>query len=198
MCDMDAHNIIKLFEQNPVVVPRKLFTEARRLNLTPVEFNLVIHLLEMIGEGIEMPLPSELGDRMNVAESEARAVLLGLLQKELIAIDASAEVERYSLLPLFLALEEGAAPEKSAHSLNENIIHTFEREFGTITPFEIEQIVGWLTEDGFSEELIMAALREAKLRNVRNFKYMDKILRVWQDHNVESLEDLVDYQRRKK
>ncbi|UTT41690.1 DnaD domain-containing protein [Exiguobacterium aurantiacum] len=195
---MDAHNIIKLFEQNPVVVPRKLFTEARRLNLTPVEFNLVIHLLEMIGEGIEMPLPSELGDRMNVAESEARAVLLGLLQKELIAIDASAEVERYSLLPLFLALEEGATSEKSAHSLNENIIHTFEREFGTITPFEIEQIVGWLTEDGFSEELIMAALREAKLRNVRNFKYMDKILRVWQDHNVESLEDLVDYQRRKK
>jgi len=198
MCDMDAHNIIKLFEQNPVVVPRKLFTEARRLNLTPIEFNLVIHLLEMIGEGIEMPLPSELGDRMNVAESEARAVLLGLLQKELIAIDASAEVERYSLLPLFLALDEGATSEKSAHSLNENIIHTFEREFGTITPFEIEQIVGWLTEDGFSEELIMAALREAKLRNVRNFKYMDKILRVWQDHNVESLEDLVDYQRRKK
>lgn len=195
---MDAHNIIKLFEQNPVVVPRKLFTEARRLNLTPVEFNLVIHLLEMIGEGIEMPLPSELGDRMNVAESEARAVLLGLLQKELIAIDASAEVERYSLLPLFLALEEGATPDKSTHSLNENIIHTFEREFGTITPFEIEQIVGWLTEDGFGEELIMAALREAKLRNVRNFKYMDKILRVWQDHNVESLEDLVDYQRRKK
>ncbi|TCI23105.1 DnaD domain protein [Exiguobacterium sp. SL-10] len=195
---MDAHNIIKLFEQNPVVVPRKLFTEARRLNLTPIEFNLVIHLLEMIGEGIEMPLPSELGDRMNVAESEARAVLLGLLQKELIAIDASAEVERYSLLPLFLALDEGATSEKSAHSLNENIIHTFEREFGTITPFEIEQIVGWLTEDGFSEELIMAALREAKLRNVRNFKYMDKILRVWQDHNVESLEDLVDYQRRKK
>ena len=89
---MDAHNLIKLFEQNPVVVPRKLFTEARRLNLSPVEFNLIIHLLEMTGEGIEMPLPSELGDRMNVAESEARAVLLGLLQKELIAIDASAEV----------------------------------------------------------------------------------------------------------
>lgn len=195
---MDAHNLIKLFEQNPVVVPRKLFTEARRLDLSPVEFNLIIHLLEMTGEGIEMPLPSELGDRMNVAESEARAVLLGLLQKELIAIDASAEVERYSLLPLFTALEEGVTTEKSTHSLNESIIHTFEREFGTITPFEIEQIVGWLTEDGFSEELIMAALREAKLRNVRNFKYMDKILRVWQDHNVESLEDLVDYQRRKK
>ncbi|MCT4775941.1 MULTISPECIES: DnaD domain-containing protein [Exiguobacterium] len=195
---MDAHNLIKLFEQNPVVVPRKLFTEARRLNLSPVEFNLIIHLLEMTGEGIEMPLPSELGDRMNVAESEARAVLLGLLQKELIAIDASAEVERYSLLPLFTALDGEVTPEASTHSLNESIIHTFEREFGTITPFEIEQIVGWLTEDGFSEELIMAALREAKLRNVRNFKYMDKILRVWQDHNVESLEDLVDYQRRKK
>lgn len=195
---MDAHNLIKLFEQNPVVVPRKLFTEARRLDLSPVEFNLVLHLLEMTGEGIEMPLPSELGDRMNVAESEARAVLLGLLQKELIAIDASAEVERYSLLPLLIALEGETTPKATTHSLNENIIHTFEREFGTITPFEIEQIVGWLTEDGFSEELIMAALREAKLRNVRNFKYMDKILRVWQDHNVESLEDLVDYQRRNK
>ncbi|OGX77849.1 DnaD domain protein [Exiguobacterium sp. SH3S2] len=195
---MDAHNLIKLFEQSPVVVPRKLFTDARRLNLNPVEFCLVVHLLELTGEGIEMPLPSELGDRMNVPESEARSVLLGLLQKELVAIDASAEVERYSLLPLFQALEEDGAPEKNTQSLNENLIHTFEREFGTITPFEIEQIVGWLTEDGFSEELILAALREAKLRNVRNFKYMDKILSVWQDHKVESLEDLVEYQRRKK
>lgn len=195
---MDAHNLIKLFEQSPVVIPRKLFTDARRLNLNPVEFCLVVHLLELTGEGIEMPLPSELGDRMNVPESEARSVLLGLLQKELVAIDASAEVERYSLLPLFQALEGDAVPAKNTQSLNENLIHTFEREFGTITPFEIEQIVGWLTEDGFSEELILAALREAKLRNVRNFKYMDKILSVWQDHNVESLEDLVDYQRRKK
>lgn len=194
---MDAHKLVQLFEQSPVVVPRKLFTDARRLNISPVEFSLIVHLLEMTGEGIVMPLPSELGDRMNVSENEARSVLLGLLQKELIAIDASTDGERYSLLPLFEALQSSEV-KSSEPSINENIIHTFEREFGTITPFEIEQIVGWMTEDGFNEELIMAALREAKLRNVRNFKYMDKILRVWQDHNVESLEDLVEYQRRNK
>ncbi|WP_214740308.1 MULTISPECIES: DnaD domain protein [unclassified Exiguobacterium] len=194
---MDAHQLIQLFEQSPVVIPRKLFTDARRLDLSPVEFSLIVHLLEMTGEGIVMPLPSELGKRLNISENEARSVLLGLLQKELIAIDASTAGERYSLLPLFKALqgEEKSAPQQT---LSENIIHTFEREFGTITPFEIEQIVGWMTEDGFSEELIMAALREAKLRNVRNFKYMDKILRVWQDHHVESLEDVVEYQRRNK
>ncbi|WP_214813356.1 DnaD domain protein [Exiguobacterium sp. s196] len=194
---MDAHQLIQLFEQSPVVIPRKLFTDARRLDLSPVEFSLIVHLLEMTGEGIVMPLPSELGKRLNVSENEARSVLLGLLQKELIAIEASSDGERYSLLPLFEALqgEEKVVPQQT---LNENIIHTFEREFGTITPFEIEQIVGWMTEDGFSEELIMAALREAKLRNVRNFKYMDKILRVWQDHHVESLEDVVEYRRRNK
>ncbi|QPI66531.1 DnaD domain protein [Exiguobacterium sp. PBE] len=194
---MDAHQLIQLFEQSPVVIPRKLFTDARRLDLSPVEFSLIVHLLEMTGEGIVMPLPSELGKRLNVSENEARSVLLGLLQKELIAIDASSDGERYSLLPLFEALQ-GEEKVASQQTLNENIIHTFEREFGTITPFEIEQIVGWMTEDGFSEELIMAALREAKLRNVRNFKYMDKILRVWQDHHVESLEDVVEYQRRNK
>lgn len=194
---MDAHQLIQLFEQSPVVIPRKLFTDARRLDLSPVEFSLIVHLLEMTGEGIVMPLPSELGKRLNVSENEARSVLLGLLQKELIAIDASSDGERYSLLPLFEALQ-GDEKVEPQQTLNENIIHTFEREFGTITPFEIEQIVGWMTEDGFSEELIMAALREAKLRNVRNFKYMDKILRVWQDHHVESLEDVVEYQRRNK
>lgn len=194
---MDAHQLIQLFEQSPVVIPRKLFTDARRLDLSPVEFSLIVHLLEMTGEGIVMPLPSELGKRLNVSENEARSVLLGLLQKELIAIDASSDGERYSLLPLFEALQ-GEEKVALQQTLNENIIHTFEREFGTITPFEIEQIVSWMTEDGFSEELIMAALREAKLRNVRNFKYMDKILRVWQDHHVESLEDVVEYQRRNK
>ena len=194
---MDAHHLIQLFEQSPVIIPRKLFTDARRLNLSPTEFCLVTHLLEMTGEGIVMPLPSELGERMNVSEQEARSVLLGLLQKEMIAIDASDGKERYSLLPLLRALQE-EKPRATQQTVNENVIHTFEREFGTITPFEIEQIVGWMTDDRFSEELILAALREAKLRNVRNFKYMDKILRVWQDHNVVTLEDVVDYQRRNK
>lgn len=194
---MDAHQLIQLFEQSPVIIPRKLFTDARRLNLSPTEFCLVTHLLEMTGEGIVMPLPSELGERMNVSEQEARSVLLGLLQKEMIAIDASDGKERYSLLPLLRALQE-EKPRATQQTVNENVIHTFEREFGTITPFEIEQIVGWMTDDRFSEELILAALREAKLRNVRNFKYMDKILRVWQDHNVVTLEDVVDYQRRNK
>ena len=194
---MDAHQLIQLFEQSPVIIPRKLFTDARRLNLSPTEFCLVTHLLEMTGEGIVMPLPSELGERMNVSEQEARSVLLGLLQKEMVAIDASDGKERYSLLPLLRALQE-EKPRATQQTVNENVIHTFEREFGTITPFEIEQIVGWMTDDRFSEELILAALREAKLRNVRNFKYMDKILRVWQDHNVVTLEDVVDYQRRNK
>lgn len=194
---MDAHHLIQLFEQSPVIIPRKLFTDARRLNLSPTEFCLVTHLLEMTGEGIVMPLPSELGERMNVSEQEARSVLLGLLQKEMVAIDASDGKERYSLLPLLRALQE-EKPRATQQTVNENVIHTFEREFGTITPFEIEQIVGWMTDDRFSEELILAALREAKLRNVRNFKYMDKILRVWQDHNVVTLEDVVDYQRRNK
>ncbi len=66
---MDAHQLIQLFEQSPVVIPRKLFTDARRLDLSPVEFSLIVHLLEMTGEGIVMPLPSELGKRLNVSEN---------------------------------------------------------------------------------------------------------------------------------
>lgn len=194
---MEAHVLLKLLQEQPVVIPRKLFTESRRLGLSPLEFSLVAHLIEMVGEGIHMPLPSELGERLSVSEAEARAALLRLLQKELVAIDADEDGERYSLLPLFAALDEQPKQEPQP-TVNEGIIHAFEREFGNVTPFEIEQIVGWITVDGYPEELILAALREAKLRNVRNLKYIDKILSAWEEQHIKSLEDLVEFQRRRK
>ena len=49
--------------------------------------------------------------------------------------------------------------------------------------FEYEIINKWI-ENGITEETIKGALKEAILNNVRNFKYIDKIVYEWSKNGV--------------
>ena len=61
----------------------------------------------------------------------------------------------------------------------ENIFTTFEKEFGrTLSPIEFEIINAWL-KSGTSEDLIIAALKEATYNGVSNLRYIDKIIYEW-------------------
>ena len=74
--------------------------------------------------------------------------------------------------------------------VNTNIYSIFEREFGRlITPTEYEIIGSWL-ENGFEEEVILAALKEAIYNGVRNLKYIDKILYAWRNKGIKTKEDI--------
>ena len=65
-----------------------------------------------------------------------------------------------------------------------DIYALFERELGrTLSSFEYEIINKWI-ENGITEETIKGALKEAILNNVRNFKYIDKIVYEWSKNGV--------------
>ncbi len=66
----------------------------------------------------------------------------------------------------------------------------FEKEFGrTISSMEYEIIHAWL-EKGFSEELILGALKEAVYNGVNNLRYIDKILYEWQKKGYKTMKDV--------
>lgn len=65
-----------------------------------------------------------------------------------------------------------------------DIIHMFEHEFSRLlTPLEIEFIDDWKKE-GFTEELIIKALKQSVFNGVLNFKYINKILQSYKSTDV--------------
>ena len=71
-----------------------------------------------------------------------------------------------------------------------NIYSIFENEFGrTLSPMEFEIINSWV-DNGYSEELIVLALKEATYNGVSNLRYIDKIIYEWGKKGIKTKEDV--------
>ena len=87
--------------------------------------------------------------------------------------------------------------EKLAFSLNEveekedtNLFSTFETEFGrTLSPMEYEIINSW-KDNGYTDELITLALKEATYNGVSSLRYIDKIIYEWGKKGIKTKEDV--------
>ena len=78
-----------------------------------------------------------------------------------------------------------------------NIYTIFEKEFGRpLSPVDYEIIKAWITS-GISEELIKGALKEAVFNNVRNLRYIDKILSEWEKKGFKSVDEVDSYLKKK-
>ena len=73
---------------------------------------------------------------------------------------------------------------KKSEDKSSDIYSLFESELArTLSSYEYELINKWL-QQGVSEETIKNALKEAILNDVRNFKYIDKIIYEWTKNGV--------------
>ena len=71
-----------------------------------------------------------------------------------------------------------------------NIFETYETELGrALSPTEYEIINSWL-DSGYSEELILLALKEAVYNGVSNFRYIDRIIFEWAKKGIKNKDDV--------
>lgn len=92
-------------------------------------------------------------------------------------------IEQIKLDPLYDRL---ALNKKTENVDSKDIYAMFESELGrTLSSFEYEMINKWI-EKGVEEETIKNALKEAVLNNVRNFKYIDKIIYEWTKKGIKN------------
>ncbi len=61
---------------------------------------------------------------------------------------------------------------------------------------ELETITGWLDQDRYKDELILAALKEAVFAGKVHFRYIDRILLEWSRNRVFSVEQAKEYAQR--
>lgn len=87
---------------------------------------------------------------------------------------------------LFTKLLNNVKEEEKQKDLYDN----FEKEFGrTLSPMEYEIINNW-KEQKISNELILAALKEAVFNGVSNLRYIDKILYEWNKKGIKKESDI--------
>lgn len=184
------------FLSKDFVVNSNIIKCISNIDITLDEFLLILYFINVSCDLNSNSIKEKLGfddDKINNTFSS-------LLDKKYIELDVSEVngemVEQIRLDPLYDRL----ALNKKTESNETDIYSLFEKEFGRmLSSFEYEIINKWI-EDGVSEETIKNALKEAILNNVRNFKYIDKIIYEWTRKGVKNslkkegtLEDMFEY-----
>ena len=187
--------VMNILKDKPIIIPQSLLKNYKNLNLTEKELIIIICLINKGEKIIYNPLIFE--EELGLDKYKAMQLITDLAEKNLIEVklenNISGKKEEYIYLDLlynklFSLLLENSA---QTNTVNTNIYALFEQELGrTISPMEVEIITEWL-HDGVSEDLIKEALKEAIYNNVRNLKYVDRILFTWRGKGIKTKEDII-------
>lgn len=185
--------IIKLLQQKPIIIPKVLFNNYQKLNLTEQELIVIIYMLNIDNKLKYNPelFVSNLNiDRYKVMEIINNLMEKGILNIELIATQNEIKEEYINLEPLYNKLLN-IVLEQEEVIIDNDLFSTFEQELGrTLSPMEYEIIKEWVNNK-ISNELIIEALREAVLNGVNNFRYIEKILYEWGKKGYKTKKDII-------
>lgn len=181
--------IMDLIKNNSMIVPKILLCNYQKLNIDESSFVLLIYLMNLkekefnpnqISKDLNISLEQVLIrvdtlTKLNILKLELKKI--GNIRHEFINIDGI-----YEKL-LYLVINE-----EQEETIT--IFSVFETEFGrTLAPMEYEIINSWI-DSGYTEELIIAALKEAVYNGVFRLNYIDKILYEWHKKGLKNKQDI--------
>ena len=182
--------VMDLIKNGNFMFPKILLFNYQELKINESQLILLIYLMNLkdtefnpnnITKDLKMPLTDVLTNidvltNLNLIKIDLRKI--DGVRHEFINID-----QLYEKL-LYLVINE------EKEEIPSNIFSTFETEFGrTLAPMEYEIINSWI-DSGYSEELIIAALKEAVYNGVFKLNYIDKILYEWGKKGIKSIQDI--------
>ena len=188
--------IINLMMEKPITIPRMIFNNYKRLNITEEELIVLIFIIDFGGRIVYNP--DIFVNELKMEKFKVMELLNSLYEKKIITIsvekNSNNKSEEFISLDLLyskmLNLFKDTTPTDSNID-NTDIFSVFEKELGkTISPMEYEIIKGWIN-DKFSYEIIIEALKEAVLNNVTSLRYIDKILYDWKKKGIKNKEDII-------
>ena len=187
--DMGGSMVNKVIEtlKDGIIVPKLLLGSYKKLNITAEELILVIYFLGNNDFDIE-----RICKELSLKPNKVLTLIDNLTKKDILKLKKITNNniceeyvcldELYNKLALILINEK--------EEVTTSIYDDFEKEFGrTLSPMEYE-IIGAYIDEGFREDLILAALKEAVYNGVTNLRYIDKILYEWQKKGIKEPEDL--------
>ena len=189
------NNILKILQDSPVMVPRILLNNYRKLNINEEEL-IVIMLIISLGSSIEYNADVFVRE-LGMDKQEVMSIISRLIGKNILSIEIvkngrkSEEYLSLSLLYDKLLNIVKDVSEEDKVKINSSIFNVFEEELGRLlSPMEIEKIKEWVNTYK-NDDLIVSALNEAVLNGVSNLRYIDAILNEWSKKGYKNKEDIL-------
>ena len=177
--------IIELLKEKPFIIPKSLLVNYKKLNISEEEFIILIYLIN--GEEKILYNPQIFADYLSLDKYKVMDILNIKVEKN----EKGISEEYIYLDTLYNKLFNIIIEEKDEEIDNTDMFSIFEKELGrTLSPMECEIIKEW-TSGTYTEELIKEALKEAIYNNVRNLKYIDRILYTWKSKGLNTKEDVI-------
>lgn len=189
-----------------LIIPKYLLENYTDLGINSQELVIILHLINA-SESHHYPSIQQLSQRMNIPAKEIEESISHLIEQKYISIEKHWDAENnkwnwsYNIVGLINELAERWAIEsfkrfeakpsqnKTLHTSDAlpvqeapetQLIKIFESELGRpLTSMECEFIKRWL-DANISQNLIIEALRRGVAAGIRNFRYLDSILREWE------------------
>ena len=175
-------------------IPNYLFNHYHEFDISSDEMVILLYILSQISQGNRVEDIQRISQHLGWSDHLVLETINQLVQKdymeiELVENDYGKKTDHYTIRPLFAKLEVTRTAEISADTQSntneKSLYQIFELEFGRpLSPIEIEYLQNWLVKDGYDEDLIIVALRQAVLNRAYNLKYIDRILLNWSKKNI--------------
>ena len=181
--------VIELLKSNNYQISKELLFNYKKLNITDTELIILIYLTN---QNSNVYNPKQISHDLGIELNDVLESINSLSEKNIIKIEMKKVNNiRGEIVNLDLLYERLAFSLQELEPTKETSIYDiFETEFGrTLSPMEFEIINGWV-DNGYSEELIVLALKEATYNGVSNLRYIDKIIYEWGKKGIKTKEDV--------
>ena len=183
------NQLVEVLKNNNYQIRKELLFNYKNLNITDSEFIVLIYL---INQSSDIYNPKQISNDLKLSLNDVLELINSLVEKGIIKIELkkinNIRTEVIDLESLYEKVAFSLEPKEEVK--DSNIYSTFETEFGrTLSPMEYEIISGWL-DNGYTEELITLALKEATYNGVSNLRYIDKIIYEWGKKGIKTKEDV--------
>lgn len=165
-------NIVELLKSKTYMIPSTLIKNYLKLNITEKELIFIIYIMNNNDEfNINL-----ICDDLGYTKKDVMALISSLSEKNLLSLDVKDKKDYLNLEELYNKLGFLMIEKKEVKT---DIYSVIESEFGrTLSPMEYEIVRAWI-DNGFNEELIKEALKEAIYNHVTSLRYIDTILYEW-------------------
>ena len=186
-----TEKVISILKNN-ISIPKILITNYKNLKIGELELIVLIYLL---GEENNEFNPSKISEELKLSLPEVLEVIEKLNKADLITINTNKNngtiEEKLDLSNVYKKIAYLVINKKEKKEENTTIYDRFEEEFGRSLSSTEYEIIGAYIDDGFSDEIIECALKEAVYNGACNLRYIDKILYEWRKKGIKNKEDVL-------
>lgn len=185
--------LINILKSKMIYYPLYLYRYRIQLDLSDSNFIFLTYLMNY-GERISFNV-EKFSKELNIDDQEVFEKIEKLRKKKFIEIttiekEKNLKEDEISFMPLYKKLSDIIISEENEDYNDEELLTDIEKSFGrALSPIEVEFIMNW-NKKGYSNEIILAAIKETILNGANSLKYADKILFEWNKKGIRTIEEI--------